>query len=69
MGFDVTLWASTSRLRAARSLILRDTDVAYQNMHVKIPLSIQSAEFFAFECSLFEVLWSASTPDRFDKPV
>jgi hypothetical protein len=31
-------------------------------------LSIQSAEFFAFECSLFEVLWSTSTPDRSDKP-
>jgi sugar-specific transcriptional regulator TrmB len=26
-------------------------------------LSIQSAEFFAFVCSLFEVLWSTSTPD------
>ncbi|MFL9935299.1 helix-turn-helix domain-containing protein [Paraburkholderia sp. RL18-103-BIB-C] len=48
---------------------LYDDTVAFISSRAEhYALSIQSAEFFAFECSLFEVLWSASTPDRFDKP-
>ena len=48
---------------------LYDDTVAFISSRAEhYALSIQSAEFFAFECSLFEVLWSTSTPDRSDKP-
>lgn len=41
-----------------------DTVVFISSRAQHYALSIQSAEFYAFECGLFEVLWRASTPDR-----
>ncbi|NPT61071.1 transcriptional regulator TrmB [Paraburkholderia sp. 5N] len=75
------LWRSSKRdLRELRfapadfevgiTTYLYDDTVAFVSSRAEhYALSIQSAEFFAFECSLFEVLWSTSTPDRSDKPV
>jgi HTH-type transcriptional regulator, sugar sensing transcriptional regulator len=47
---------------------LYDDTVAFVSSRAEhYALSIRSAEFFAFQCSLFEVLWSTSTPDRSDQ--
>jgi hypothetical protein len=74
------MWRSSTRdLRELRfapadfeagiTAYLYDDTVAFISSRAEhYALSIQSAEFFAFECSLFEVLWSASTPDRPEKP-
>ena len=74
------LWRSSKRdLRELRfspadfevgiTTYLYDDTVAFISSRAEhYALSIQSAEFFAFECSLFEVLWNTSTPDRSDKP-